>query len=146
MVRIGTGPPFWQINHANSAYFRLFLGYFQVIWATRPPLFTYPGSTPVLWIFLFGGGGEGGKGKGEGKISLVGCCLTQLMNDTKEAPSPLVIHYWCKLFSVYALFVYVCITATAFKPVTFWKICDLTKAHFLKRALHTLPIESLWDL
>ena len=38
MVRIGTGPPFWQINHANSAYFRLFLGYFRVISATRPPL------------------------------------------------------------------------------------------------------------
>ena len=37
MVRIGTGPPFWQINHANSAYFRLFLGYFQVLSATRPP-------------------------------------------------------------------------------------------------------------
>ena len=30
-------PPFWQINHANSAYFRLFLGYFRVISATRPP-------------------------------------------------------------------------------------------------------------
>ena len=38
MVRIGTGPPFWQINHANSAYFRLFLGYFWVISATWPPL------------------------------------------------------------------------------------------------------------
>ena len=38
MVRIGTGPPFWQINHANSAYFRLFLGYFGVISVTRPPL------------------------------------------------------------------------------------------------------------
>ena len=37
MVRIGTGPPFWQKNHANSAYFRLFLGYFQVISATHPP-------------------------------------------------------------------------------------------------------------
>ena len=47
-------PPFWQINHANSAYFRLFLGYFGVISATRPPLldlgplFTYPGSAPEL--------------------------------------------------------------------------------------------------
>ena len=48
MVRIGTGPPFWQINHANSAYFRLFLGYLGVISATRPPLFTYPGSSPAL--------------------------------------------------------------------------------------------------
>ena len=38
MVRIGTGPPFLQINQANSAYFRLFLGYFRVISATRPPL------------------------------------------------------------------------------------------------------------
>ena len=38
MVRIGTAPPpFWQINHANSAYFRLFWGYFGVISATRPP-------------------------------------------------------------------------------------------------------------
>ena len=57
MVRIGTGPPFWQINHANSAYFRLFLGYFRVISATRPPpfgsrppLFTYPGSAPDSYI------------------------------------------------------------------------------------------------
>ena len=50
-------PPFWQINHANSAYFRLFLGYFGVISATRPPpfwisapppFFTYPGSSPDL--------------------------------------------------------------------------------------------------
>ena len=46
-------PPFRQINHANSAYFRLFWGYFRVISATRPPfrisapLFTYPGSAPV---------------------------------------------------------------------------------------------------
>ena len=55
MVQIGTGPsPFWQINHANSAYFRLFLGYFRVISATwpppfdlAPPLFTYPGSAPA---------------------------------------------------------------------------------------------------
>ena len=31
-------PPFWQINHVNSAYFRLFLGYFRVISAIRPPL------------------------------------------------------------------------------------------------------------
>ena len=30
-------PPFWQINHANSAYFRVFWGYFRVISATRPP-------------------------------------------------------------------------------------------------------------
>ena len=48
-------PTFWQMNHANSVYFRLFLGYFRVISATRPPpfgsrplLFTYPGSTPAL--------------------------------------------------------------------------------------------------
>ena len=39
MVQISTAPPpFWQINHANSTYFRLFLGYFWVISATRPPL------------------------------------------------------------------------------------------------------------
>ena len=31
-------PPFWQINHANSAYFRLFWGYFRIISATRPPI------------------------------------------------------------------------------------------------------------
>ena len=54
MVRIGTAPPPWQINHANSAYFRLFLSYFRVISVTQPPLldlgplFTYPGSTPDL--------------------------------------------------------------------------------------------------
>ena len=48
MVRIGTAPPFWQINHANSAYFRLFLGYFRVISATRPPLLDL--SLPVLHI------------------------------------------------------------------------------------------------
>ena len=47
-------PPFWQKNHANSAYFRLFLGYFRVISAIRPPvwisvpLFTYPGSAPAI--------------------------------------------------------------------------------------------------
>ena len=52
MVRIGTGPPFWQINHANSAYFRLFLGYFGVISANRPPLFTYPGSSPVFVLII----------------------------------------------------------------------------------------------
>ena len=47
-------PPFWKINHANSAYFRLFLGYFGVIsairppfWILAPPLFTYPGSAPA---------------------------------------------------------------------------------------------------
>ena len=48
MVRIGTGPPFWEINHANSAYFRLFLGYFRVVSATRPPPF---GSRPLLFTF-----------------------------------------------------------------------------------------------
>ena len=38
MVWISTAPPpFWQINHANSAYFRLFWGYFWVISATCPP-------------------------------------------------------------------------------------------------------------
>ena len=43
--------PFCQINHANAAYFRLFLVYFQVISATRPPPF---GSCPppfyISWI------------------------------------------------------------------------------------------------
>ena len=29
--------PLLKRNHANSAYFRLFLGYFQVISATQPP-------------------------------------------------------------------------------------------------------------
>ena len=50
-------PPFWQINHANSAYFRLFLGYFRVISATwpplldlGPPLFTYPRSAPYHYV------------------------------------------------------------------------------------------------
>ena len=47
IVRIGTGPPFWQINHANSAYFRLFLGYFRVISVTRPPFWI---SAPFLHI------------------------------------------------------------------------------------------------
>ena len=55
MVRIGTGPPFRQINHANSAYFRLFLGYFGVISATRPPLFTYPESTPAEGVWFSNG-------------------------------------------------------------------------------------------
>ena len=51
MVRIGTGPPFWQINHANSAYFRLFLGYFGVISATRPPLLDLsPPPFYISWI------------------------------------------------------------------------------------------------
>ena len=51
MVRIGTGPPppFWQINHANSAYFRLFWGYFWVISTTRPPLLDL-GPPPFLHI------------------------------------------------------------------------------------------------
>ena len=33
---------FWQIDHANSAYFRLFLGYFRVASATRPPFGSRP--------------------------------------------------------------------------------------------------------
>ena len=48
------GSTYWQINHANSAYFRLFWGYFWVIYQPppppldlAPPLFTYPGSTPA---------------------------------------------------------------------------------------------------
>ena len=49
MVRISTGPPFWQINHANSAYFRVFLGYFGVISATWPP-FLDLGPPPPLYI------------------------------------------------------------------------------------------------
>ena len=50
MVRIGTGPPFWQINHTNSAYFRLFLGYFGVISATRPPLLDLGPPFYISWI------------------------------------------------------------------------------------------------
>ena len=42
-------PPLWQINHANSAYFRLFLGYFQVISATWPPFWISP-HPPFLHI------------------------------------------------------------------------------------------------
>ena len=50
-------PPLWQINHANSAYLRLFwaiLGLYQPPapppppFGSRPPLFTYPGSAPAL--------------------------------------------------------------------------------------------------
>ena len=49
IVRIGTAPPlFWQINHANSAYFRLFWGYFRVISATRPPF----GSRPPPFLHI----------------------------------------------------------------------------------------------
>ena len=48
MVRIGTGPPFWQVNHANSAYFRLFLGYFWFISNTRPPFWILP--PPLFYI------------------------------------------------------------------------------------------------
>ena len=56
MVRIGTGtPPFWQINHANSAYFRLVLGFLGLYqppappppFGSRAPLYTYPGSAPA---------------------------------------------------------------------------------------------------
>ena len=50
MVRIGTGPPFWQINHVNSAYFRLFLGYFRVISAIRPPFWISAPSFYISWI------------------------------------------------------------------------------------------------
>ena len=39
MVRIGTAPPFWQINHANSAYFSLFLGLYQ---SPSPPFGSQP--------------------------------------------------------------------------------------------------------
>ena len=49
MVRIGTGIPFDKINHANSAYFRLFLGYFRVISATRPT-FWISARPPILHI------------------------------------------------------------------------------------------------
>ena len=50
MVRIGTPPPpLWQINHAKSAYFRLFLGYFQIISATCPLPF---GSRPPFLHIL----------------------------------------------------------------------------------------------
>ena len=48
VVRIGTGPPFWQINHANSACYRLFLGYFGVISASRPPF----GSRPPPFLHI----------------------------------------------------------------------------------------------
>ena len=43
-------PPFWQINHANSAYFRLFLGYFRVITGTRPPLLDLGPPFYISWI------------------------------------------------------------------------------------------------
>ena len=44
-------PPFWQINHAISAYFRLFLGYFWVISAIRPPPFWISASPfYISWI------------------------------------------------------------------------------------------------
>ena len=43
-------PPLWQINHANSAYFRLFLGYFGVISAIRPSLLDLGPSFYISWI------------------------------------------------------------------------------------------------
>ena len=43
-------PPFWQINHANSVYFRLFLGYFQVISATWPPVLDLGPPFYISWI------------------------------------------------------------------------------------------------
>ena len=43
-------PPLWQINHANSAYLRLFLGYFQVISATRPSFESRPPHFYISWI------------------------------------------------------------------------------------------------
>ena len=43
-------PPFWQINHANSAYFRLLLGYFGVISATRPPFWISAPPFYISWI------------------------------------------------------------------------------------------------
>ena len=40
MVRIGTAPPpLWQINHANSAYFRLFWAIFRLYQPPAPPPF-----------------------------------------------------------------------------------------------------------
>ena len=56
---------FWQINHANSAYFRLFLGYFRGYISHPAPLLdlgpTYPGSAPVwnlrqflsIWFLMY---------------------------------------------------------------------------------------------
>ena len=48
------------LNHAKSAYFRLFLGYFEGYishppppFGSRPPPFTYPGSAPALELVLF---------------------------------------------------------------------------------------------
>ena len=43
-------PPFWQINHANSAYFRLFWDYFRVISATRPPFWISAPPFYISWI------------------------------------------------------------------------------------------------
>ena len=43
-------PPFWQINHVNSAYFRLFWGYFQVISAIRSPFWISAPSFYISWI------------------------------------------------------------------------------------------------
>ena len=43
-------PPFWQINHANSAYFRLFLDYFRVISAIWPPLLDLGPPFYISWI------------------------------------------------------------------------------------------------
>ena len=44
MGRIGTGPPFWQLNHANSAGFGAILATRPLFTGTRPPLFTNPES------------------------------------------------------------------------------------------------------
>ena len=52
MGRIGTGPPFWQLNHANSADFGAILATRPLFTGTRPPLFTNPGSGLVLAQFL----------------------------------------------------------------------------------------------
>ena len=67
-------PPFCQLNHANSAYSRLFLGYFGVILATRPPpfwisapLFTDPGFAP-----------------GESRIEIYTCFFTSTHEAKKE--------------------------------------------------------------
>ena len=47
---LAPAPPFWRINHANSAYFRLFLGYFGVISATRPPFWISASPFYISWI------------------------------------------------------------------------------------------------
>ena len=56
-IHVWHRPPFWQINHANSAYFRLFLGYIShppPLLDLGPPVISWIHPCYVLVVLMFG--------------------------------------------------------------------------------------------